>query len=55
MYFSMFPPQGTGIDADVDENDSDGSGSSGIYEPIDPDWESYKPKDRSIIVFLFFC
>ncbi|XP_055996098.1 serine-rich adhesin for platelets-like isoform X4 [Ostrea edulis] len=34
---------GTGIEADVEEYDSDGSGSSGIYEPIDPDWESHKP------------
>ncbi|XP_078337399.1 uncharacterized protein LOC111137825 isoform X4 [Crassostrea virginica] len=39
--------QGTGIEADVEEYDSDGSGSSGIYEPIDPDWESYKPQDPS--------
>ena len=47
MHFSMFRPQGTGIEADVEEYDSDGSGSSGIYEPIDPDWESYKPHDPS--------
>lgn len=40
---SMIPSQGTGIEADVEEYDSDGSGSSGIYEPIDPDWESHKP------------
>ncbi|XP_062571518.1 uncharacterized protein LOC134233571 isoform X1 [Saccostrea cucullata] len=38
---------GTGIEADVEEYDSDGSGSSGIYEPIDPNWESHKPSQDS--------
>lgn len=46
MYFFMFF-QGIGIDVDVDENDFDGSGSFGIYEFIDSDWEFYKFKDFS--------